>query len=241
MTAQQRQKYLLIGVGVIVGLFVINWTVDLLKHRSEVNAELATVRATQKDTAARLATAREIRRAAADVIHVGRIPHEAVRAARPTMPFKDIAVNASQASKAQNEAAERLRSIMPLARSWQQLDALHADDAVAKNQVTAAMVRWADDARVELTDWRESLTTVDKIRGFHVIAVRATASGSTASLAQFIYQMERTPIPIRIVDMNLRPHREARDDLEMVISFETLADGTIAPPPQRGTILGGRS
>lgn len=112
-------------------------------------------------------------------------------------------------------------------RVWKELsgDTLRPDASTAESQVLNAARRWAQDAGLTLTSLKPERS--EREQGFVKITVRATGTGSMRRVAQFLYSVKNTDIPIRISDIQIDSRSATNDDL----SFQ-LGLATIYLPPQ---------
>jgi len=77
-------------------------------------------------------------------------------------------------------------------------------------------------------------------RGFMHLRFHVAAVGSLPSVAMLLYEVERSPIPLRVDDVQVTPKRESGDELQVQITVSTLGrqtDGS-APPAVRGGTRG---
>ena len=84
-------------------------------------------------------------------------------------------------------------------RVWKEMEAnaLPKDAAQAENEVYTALHRWADQNRVELPSerigWKKGTNERNSLLEF-----RIDAAGNISSLSRFIYEIERSPMALRV-------------------------------------------
>jgi Tfp pilus assembly protein PilO len=107
-------------------------------------------------------------------------------------------------------------------------DGLQTDPSAAESQMLHAVDDWARDAHVNLQTVKRERMEQDK--QFGRIVFRATAMGNMASLARFLWDVQTTKLPARVVDLQIalrQGAKEGTDDLSMTVAVSTLVRGQV--------------
>ena len=111
---------------------------------------------------------------------------------------------------------------------WDQMHSrmLSNDVSAAEGQVCSAFYRWAQDRRVGITSVKPLLKRpTDE---YTTLECRVEASGNLAALAQFLYDVERGQMALRVEDVELG----ARDDTGQLLSLNLQVSGLVLNPKQ---------
>lgn len=121
-------------------------------------------------------------------------------------------------SRAQQLFANDLRA----RRAWSELsgDSLRPDASTAESQVLNAARRWAQDAGLTLASLKPERS--EREQGFVKITVRATGSGSMRRIAQFLYAVQQSDLPIRVSDIQLDSRSPTSDELSIQLGLATI-------------------
>lgn len=111
-------------------------------------------------------------------------------------------------------------------RVWSEMEtnALPKDPALAEQELLAAFDTWGRANNVELgsirPQWKRG--TTDR---YSVLECRVDASGSLTTLTHFLYELERSPLPLRVdsVELTSRDDGGQRLNLALVVSGLRLA------------------
>ncbi|HTZ19325.1 MAG TPA: hypothetical protein VMC06_00460 [Opitutaceae bacterium] len=129
---------------------------------------------------------------------------------------KDIAAGRSTIERAQR--TQNLWADM-------QANALARDTAQAEQDVLSAFEKWRATSSVELSSMKQQWK-----RGandsYSVLECRIDATGSLAALARFLYEVEKSPLALRIDSMELI----ARDEVGSKLSLGLLVTGLRLAP-----------
>lgn len=107
-------------------------------------------------------------------------------------------------------------------------DGLKTDPSASESQMLHAVDDWARDARLNLQTVKRERMEQDK--QFGRIVFRATASGNMAAVARFLWDVQTTKLPARIVDLQIslrQGAKEGTDDLSMTVAVSTLVRGQV--------------
>jgi hypothetical protein len=132
---------------------------------------------------------------------------------------KDIA-----AGRSTIERAQRTQSL------WadMQANALAKDSAQAEQDVLSAFEKWRASSNVELSSMKQQWK-----RGandsYSVLECRVDATGSLAALTRFLYEVEKSPLALRIDSLELI----GRDEVGSKLSLGLLVSGLRLAPLER--------
>ena len=119
------------------------------------------------------------------------------------------------------QRAERTRAVW----AEMQSQALPKDAAKAEQDLLAAFDRWGRATNVELgsikPQWKRGTTN-----RFSQLECRVDASGSLATLSRFLYEVERSPLALRVDSVELT----SRDDLGGRLTLGLLVSGLRLAP-----------
>lgn len=114
-------------------------------------------------------------------------------------------------------------------RVWNDMrkNTLPLDASRAEQQLLAAFDRWSQDARISVTSikpqWKRG--TSDE---FSLLECRVDASGSLSALTRFLYEVERSPMALKIENIELA----ARDNTGQQLALGLLVSGLRLSPQE---------
>jgi hypothetical protein len=117
-----------------------------------------------------------------------------------------------------------------LERSWSEMQAaaLPKDPSQAEQDVIAAFDRWSRANNVELgsirPQWKRGAT--DR---YSLLECRIDASGSLATLSRFLYELERSPLALRVDSVEVM----SRDDYGNRLTLGLVVSGLRLSPLER--------
>lgn len=117
-----------------------------------------------------------------------------------------------------------------LDRVWSQMQAnvLPKEPAQAEQVVIAAFDRWGRANNIELgsirPQWKRGVTDRDSL-----LECRVDATGSLATLSQFMYELERSPLPLHVESVEVT----ARDDGGQKLTLALVVSGLRLSPLER--------
>jgi hypothetical protein len=129
------------------------------------------------------------------------------------------------------DRADRLfNNRIRLNRKWNEMSgtALKSDGATAESQIIRAVGDWALDAGLNLSSVKPERS--EKDRQFQKIAFRANATGNMAAISKFIWRLQTSKIPVRVIDLSITTRRDGTDDLSLDLGISTL----YMPPETNG-------
>ncbi len=126
--------------------------------------------------------------------------------------------------------ARRLRDV----ETNLQTRGLKKDVAEARSQLLYAVSGWAKDAGVSLTSLKEGRTTTEG--RWIQINTQATATGSQKAIANLLWRVESSTLPVRISEMTINSRREGSDDLQINLGVSTLCPNPEAETPRRTAV-----
>ena len=108
-----------------------------------------------------------------------------------------------------------------------QKSALTNDVSAAESKVLAAVERWTRTSGITFTSikpqWKQNGDD------YKTLECRVDATGDMGSLARFVYELEREPLPLRVEDLEL----SARDDGGQKLSLGLRFTGLVLTGEQR--------
>lgn len=110
-----------------------------------------------------------------------------------------------------------------LSRQWSQMlsGGLQRDASAAESQILNSVRDWAQDAELSLSSIRPERSG-EKEKDVYKITFRATATGNMAQVGRFLWRIQTTQIPVRIVDLTISSRREGTDDLSLNLGISTI-------------------
>lgn len=113
---------------------------------------------------------------------------------------------------------------------WREMEsqALPKDPAQAEQQLISSFDRWGRESRIEVSSikpqWKRG--TTDR---YSVLECRIDASGSLATLTRFLYEVEHSPLALRIESLELT----TRDPQGQRLTLALLVSGLRLAPLER--------
>ena len=109
-----------------------------------------------------------------------------------------------------------------LSADWQRLlDAgLDRLPAEAESQVLHAVRKWSQEAGFALSSLRPE--RVAKKGGMQEITFQASGTGSMNAVAEFLWNIEGSSLPVRVADLQLGTRKEGNDDLALQLRISAL-------------------
>ncbi len=109
-----------------------------------------------------------------------------------------------------------------LSAKWEQMlaNGLTLDPAAAQAQVMTAVNTYATEAGLSLSSVRpERVSTVGDLGE---APFEASGTGPMSAVANFLWRLENSPLPIRIRDLQLGTRKEGADDLSLQLGLSAL-------------------
>ena len=107
-------------------------------------------------------------------------------------------------------------------------DGLKSDASTAESQMLHAIDDWARAARLNLPTVKRERMEQDKV--FGRIVFRATGAGTMQAIAQFLWNVQTSRVPARVVDLQIAGRqgaKEGTDDLTVSVAISTLVRGQV--------------
>jgi len=104
---------------------------------------------------------------------------------------------------------------------------LPADTTVAQQELLTAVGNWANTSQLNVTSLKPR--RIDGEDSANLLEVRVTASGSLTSIARFLYELERDPLAVRLLDVDLRSRDDRGADLSLDVRFTGLVLPEVKP------------
>ena len=103
---------------------------------------------------------------------------------------------------------EKLKNAEKLQAKWNSMSAntLTNEISAAESQALRAFERWSRDANVTISGLKPQWKRSNSADEYQTLECRADATGSLASLARFLYQVEKDPMAMKVdvVDLTTR-------------------------------------
>jgi len=109
-----------------------------------------------------------------------------------------------------------------IAHRWQEQTAggLASDPAEAESRLLHAMRDWAEEGRLALSSLKPERSPQDGT--MREITVLASGTGSMRAVARFLWQVETSSLPLRVVELQLGARKEGTDELSVQLKASTL-------------------
>lgn len=122
-----------------------------------------------------------------------------------------------------NKAQNLLRQRKVMERKWASMagEGLAAD-AESESRVLHALDRWSQDTGLTLTSVKPLRLSQVKDNLFEMTFVVA-GTGTMHATAEFIWQIEKAPLPLRIRDMQLGSSNESGTEMSLQLNVSALA------------------
>ncbi len=106
------------------------------------------------------------------------------------------------------EGTKKLERDRAVRDKWNSMrdNALTNDTSAAESQALRAFERWSRDANVTISGLKPQWKRSNSADEYQTLECRADATGSLASLARFLYQVEKDPMAMKVdvVDLTTR-------------------------------------
>jgi len=109
-----------------------------------------------------------------------------------------------------------------IAHKWEELTAggLASDPAEAESRLLHAMRDWAEDGGLALSSLKPERNPQGET--MREITVLASGTGSMRSVARFLWRVETSPLPLRVLELQLGARKEGTDELSLQLKASTL-------------------
>lgn len=118
-------------------------------------------------------------------------------------------------------------------------DGLKTDPSATESQMLHAIDDWARDARLSLPTVKRERMEQDK--QFGRIVFRATGAGNMSSIARFLWDVQTSKLPTRVVDVQISSRqgsKEGSDDLTINVAISTLVRGQVPSTSPTAAVTG---
>jgi hypothetical protein len=147
----------------------------------------------------------------------------------PLMARSDDVAARLDAANAELELADNLFSNRGrMDRRWDAMLAsgIKADVPEAESHALDALRGFGKEAGVTLTSLKPDRTETRE--HFRVVFLSTSCTGSMRSIADFLWRVQTTQVPMRVTFMQVSARRPGTDDLSLQLGVSTLC---LAPPP----------
>ena len=128
-----------------------------------------------------------------------------------------------------------------LNKVWDELKkgGLESDIADAQINLRQAVTDWAHQSNVNISAIKPQTAAAIEKSGFVQVPIQFDGTGTTSSVAKFLYQIEVAKIPVRIHNCQIGSTKDGVDDLHIVVDLTTLcvAQQQAPKPPADGPII----
>ncbi|KPL10960.1 hypothetical protein AMJ85_05040 [candidate division BRC1 bacterium SM23_51] len=106
---------------------------------------------------------------------------------------------------------------------WRQMSqhGLPVEESVAENQVLQSMSRWSQASRLGVSSLKPRWIQEDE-EDHKKLECRAAAEGSIGAIAQFLYEIERDPLALRLEEIEIAARDERGSQLTLAVRFTGL-------------------
>ena len=116
-----------------------------------------------------------------------------------------------------------LQRVAGIRRRWSDMNAsaLPVNTALAESQMLTALTTWSRESGTELTSimpqWKNDATN------YMTLNCRVEASGKLGTLSQFLYNLEKGPMPLKLDSVELSAHDNTGQQLALALQISGLA------------------
>ncbi|MFC1764533.1 hypothetical protein ACFL6U_21005 [Planctomycetota bacterium] len=121
-----------------------------------------------------------------------------------------------------NEAENLLKQRTLLERKWQKMagDEL-VTSSESESHVLNALDRWSQETGLTLSSVKPLRIT--KVKGsLHEISFAVAGSGSLQATSEFMWQIEKAPLPLRILDLQMGSANESGTEMSVQLNISAL-------------------
>ena len=110
-----------------------------------------------------------------------------------------------------------------LASKWREMveGGMKWSSAETESLVLHAVRDWSQEARLSLSSLRPERTE-RKEEGLEEITFRASGTGSMSAVANFLWRLESSALPVRVSELQLGTRKEGTDDLSLQLRISAL-------------------
>ena len=126
-----------------------------------------------------------------------------------------------------------------VASRWRAMveDGLKSNSAEAESAVMHAVHDWSQETGLSLSSLRPERTETKK-EGLKEITFRASATGSMNAVGRFLWRLESSALPVRVLELQLGTRKEGTDDLSLQLRISALC---LAEETQTATLAAKRN
>jgi len=125
------------------------------------------------------------------------------------------------------EGRQLIRRDDSLRSRWSQMrtNTLPNSESLAEQQLLKALDRWAQDSRISMTSFGHQLKHDSE--DFMTVQCRVEASGTMERVSQFLYDIEKDPMALRLETVEI----SSRDNEGQQLSLGLQISGLVLTPP----------
>jgi len=131
-----------------------------------------------------------------------------------------------------NEAQNLFQRRRMLEENWKEMlaDGLR-NEVEAESKIARAIDGWSRQSSLTLSSVKPDRTTADK--GPTEITFVVAGTGTLEAVAQFLWQVETTPLPIKVKDMQLGSSNESGQSMSVQLRLSAICLGTAQKPQDK--------
>jgi Tfp pilus assembly protein PilO len=131
-----------------------------------------------------------------------------------------------------NEAQNLFQRRRLMEKDWKAMLAEGLRNEVeAESRIARAIDGWSREAKLTLSSVKPDRAAADK--GLTEITFAVAGTGSLESVAQFLWEVETTPLPIKVKDMQLGSSNESGQSMSVQLHLSAICPGTEPKPSEK--------
>lgn len=134
----------------------------------------------------------------------------------------------AQIADAQNVFAKKKN----LERRWKSLLSEDSQgDTGSESRIARALTEWSRQTRLDVTSVKPDRTTTDK--GMNETTFVLAGRGSLDAVASFLYRVETSELPVKVVDMQLGSSSESGDSMSLQLRLSAVSLSSRSKAPEK--------
>jgi hypothetical protein len=134
----------------------------------------------------------------------------------------------AQVADAQNVFAKKKN----LERRWKSLLSEGSQgDTGSESRIARALTEWSRQTRLNVTSVKPDQTTTEK--GMTETTFVLAGQGSLDAVASFLYRVETSELPIKVVDMQLGSRSESGDSMSLQLRLSAVSLSSASKTPEK--------
>lgn len=143
----------------------------------------------------------------------------------PLLERLDNAVTMIQQHQEDLQKAEStFTSDLAARKRWKQMvgNGFKTDASAAEGQLLDRVRDAAQRSGISVQSFKPERS--EKVSGFYRITIRVTATGNTSQAARFLYLLQTSTIPLKVMDLQISSRKDGTDDLAIQMGVATIFD-----------------